>query len=51
MGESVHGRVVVLDGGKGQVFMMLATWPSDAPSAVPANVEEIFGSLRAIPHG
>lgn len=49
MGERVLGRVAVMDGGNGQVFMMMATWPTGAPEAVPQNVEEIFSSLKSVP--
>lgn len=49
MGDRVRGRVAVLEGGPGQVFMILATWPTSASPEVPAGVEEIFGSLRAVP--
>lgn len=49
MGEQLRGKVAVLEGASGQVFMMMATWPADAPSSADQGVEEIFGSLRAIP--
>lgn len=50
LGESIHGRVVVADGGPGQVFMMMATWPA-ASTGAARDVEEIFKSLRPVPRG
>jgi hypothetical protein len=29
--------------------MILATWPSGAPEAVPARVEQIFGDIHPVP--
>jgi hypothetical protein len=49
MGESVRGRVAVLEGGKGQIFVMLATWPRSAEAGISGAVEQIFSSLRPIP--
>ncbi|HEY8207140.1 MAG TPA: hypothetical protein VIG99_06655 [Myxococcaceae bacterium] len=49
MGESVRGRVAVLEGGQGQIFVMLATWPRAAEAGVTGAVEQIFSSLRPIP--
>ena len=49
MGDRVSGRVAIFEGSKGQVFMMMATWPNGSPENVNAGVEEIFGSLRAVP--
>lgn len=51
MGDSVLGRVAVREGGKGKMFMMLATWPADASEGVASGVEQIFGSLRPVPPG
>jgi hypothetical protein len=48
MAEGVAGRVAVLRGGSGQVFLMVATWPVNAHGS-EASVEEIFASLRAVP--
>jgi len=45
----VIGKVAVLGGKSGQVFLMLATWPQDAPANVPKNVDAIFQSLRPLP--
>ena len=49
MGQRVQGKVAVEEGGSGQVFMMMATWPSNAPAAVPSSIDEIFGSVHAVP--
>jgi len=49
MGEMVRGRVAVEEGGKGQIFVILATWPRTAGSSVTAAVDEIFVSLKPIP--
>ncbi|MBF5042560.1 MULTISPECIES: hypothetical protein [Myxococcaceae] len=49
MGEAVHGKVAVLDGGEDRVFMMMATWPASAPAAVLASVDAIIGSVHALP--
>jgi len=51
MGEAVRGRVAVLEGGKGQIFVMLATWPRAAGTSVVSAVEEIFSSVKPIPRG
>ena len=49
LGERVLGRVAVLEGTSGQMFMMMATWPASAPQIVHSNVETIFDSLRPLP--
>src|SRR4051794_30190696 len=49
MGEQVSGRVAVLEGGKGQIFVMLATWPRAAGTGVVAAVDQIFSSVKPIP--
>jgi hypothetical protein len=49
MGEAVHGKVAVLDGGEDRVFMMMATWPARAPADVLASVDAIIGSVHALP--
>jgi len=47
--DKVQGRVAVLEGGPGQVFLVMATWPSDAPKEVTGSVDRIFSSLKAVP--
>jgi len=49
MGEAVRGRVAVVEGGKGQIFVMLATWPRAAGDGVIAAVDQIFSSVKPIP--
>ncbi len=49
LGDRVSGRMAIFEGSKGQVFMMMATWPSGSPEAVSAGVEAIFGSIKALP--
>jgi hypothetical protein len=49
MGEAVRGRVAVIEGGKGQIFVMLATWPRAAGSSVISAVDQIFSSVKPIP--
>lgn len=48
MGNKVAGRVAVMEGNTGRVYLMLATWPKDAPESVAGNIEQIFGSLRLL---
>ena len=49
MGDQVAGRVAVVSGGSGRVYVLLATWPQDAPPAVISGVDEIVRSLRMNP--
>jgi hypothetical protein len=49
LGEAVRGRVAVLEGGKGQIFVMLATWPRAAGDSVVSAVDQIFSSVKPIP--
>jgi len=51
MGDTVLGRVAVREGGKGKMFMLLATWPANSSDGVSSGVDEIFGSLRPVPSG
>jgi hypothetical protein len=46
--EEIHGRVAVVDGGAGRVYVLFATWPFKAPDAVEREVDQIIGSLRAV---
>jgi hypothetical protein len=48
-GKSMRGRVAVTEGSPGHVFMMLATWPVDAPEGVSQSVEALFGAVRPLP--
>lgn len=49
LADKVSGKVAVLGGKGGQVFLMMATWPKDASSAITTNVDQIFHSLRPLP--
>jgi hypothetical protein len=46
LGDKVAGRVAVVGGASGKVYVLLATWPQDAPPAVISGVDEIVRSLR-----
>jgi hypothetical protein len=46
MGDQVAGRVAVVGGSSGKVYVLLATWPQDAPPAVISGVDEIVRSLH-----
>ncbi|MCI0572906.1 MAG: hypothetical protein L0Y66_19325 [Myxococcaceae bacterium] len=48
MGAGMQGRVVVREGGQGRVFMVLATWPDDAPAGVPTDVDAIILSFQPV---
>ena len=48
VGENVRGRVMVRDGGPGRVFMVLATWPTEAPPDVADTVNAVFESVRPV---
>src|SRR5688572_19061774 len=50
MARRVHGKVAVREGARGDVLMMMATWPIDAPSA-EADESRIFATLRPVPRG
>ena len=46
VGDQVHGRVAILDGTEGRVFVLLATWPRSAPQGVERQVDQIFSSMH-----
>jgi hypothetical protein len=48
-GKSMRGRVAVTEGSPGHVFMMLATWPVDAPEGVAQSVDALFSAVRPLP--
>jgi len=57
VGERVRGRVAVregspdcylMEGTQGCIFMMLATWPVNAPEEVPASVDALFESVHPV---
>lgn len=45
--DQVHGRVAILEGGEGRVYVLLATWPQDAPAAVEKDIDSILASMKA----
>ncbi len=46
VGDEVRGRVAILEGREGRVYVLLATWPRGAPGAVVRDVELIFSSME-----
>jgi hypothetical protein len=48
VGDSVLGRVMVREGSPGRIFMLLATWPTNASADVPATVNALFESVRPL---
>lgn len=48
VGDGVRGRVAVRDGSPGNIFMMLATWPTSAPEGVPQSVDALFEGVRPL---
>ena len=42
----IGDRVAVVGGSSGKVYVLLATWPQDAPPAVISGVDEIVRSLH-----
>ncbi len=44
--DQVKGKVAILDGGQDRVFVLLATWPLNAPSAVEKEIDQIMASLK-----
>ncbi len=51
MGDRVLGRVAVREGAEGRVLMLLATWPTGAPEAAPAGVDQVFQSILPVQGG
>lgn len=49
VGDQVNGRVAILDGREGRVYVLLATWPQNAPEGVEGEVDTILGSMKAMP--
>ncbi|MBI5549711.1 MAG: hypothetical protein HY901_37975 [Deltaproteobacteria bacterium] len=46
VGDQVHGRVAIVEGSAGRVYVLLATWPRGSPHAVEQDVDDILGSMR-----
>lgn len=50
VGEQVFGRVAVLEGRGGRVYVLLATWPRNSPTSVEQDVDHILKSIKtAVP--
>ncbi len=45
-GEEVIGKVAILEGSEGRVYVLLATWPTDADGAVPEDIDQILSSMK-----
>lgn len=48
LSDLVQGRVRVHDGTGGQVFVLLGTWPANAPAVVVRDVDAIMASLKPL---
>lgn len=46
--EQVLGRVAILDGSDGKVFVLLATWPIGAPPSLDQEIDTILGSMKVL---
>lgn len=46
VGAEVRGRVAILEGREGRVYVLLATWPEGAPGVVEREVDQIFSSMQ-----
>lgn len=46
--EQVLGRVAILDGSDGKVFVLLATWPVGAPQSLDQEIDAILGSMKVL---
>jgi hypothetical protein len=46
--DQVHGRVAILEGTPGRIFVLLATWPQDAPASVENDIDHILSSMRTV---
>jgi ABC-type amino acid transport substrate-binding protein len=44
--DQVHGRVAILEGGGGQVYVLLATWPQGAPATLERDIDHILNSMK-----
>lgn len=45
-GAEVVGKVAILEGAEGRVYVLLATWPTDADAAIPREIDQILGSMK-----
>lgn len=46
VGDEVRGRVAILEGKEGRVYVLLATWPQGAPGGVEREINQIFASMQ-----
>jgi hypothetical protein len=46
--EQVIGRVAILEGSNGKVFVLLATWPMNAPQNLDQEIDAILGSMKVL---
>ncbi|HTP29497.1 MAG TPA: hypothetical protein VMK12_28005, partial [Anaeromyxobacteraceae bacterium] len=46
VGQQVRGRVAIVEGSDGRVYVLLATWPRGAPASVEQDVDRILGSIK-----
>ncbi len=46
LGDLVFGKVRIQEADGGRTFVLLATWPANAPEQIVADVEQILGSLK-----
>jgi hypothetical protein len=48
VGQGIQGRVAVREGSPGRIFMMFATWPSNAAADVPLSVDALLEGVRPL---
>jgi hypothetical protein len=46
VGDQVHGRVAIVEGTAGRVYVLLATWPRGSPEGTETEVDFILGSMK-----
>lgn len=46
--DQVAGRVAILEGSEGRVYVLLATWQQGAPAEVESDINAIIGSLKLL---
>jgi hypothetical protein len=47
VGDQVVGRVAILEGAAGRVYVLLATWPRGSTEGVSSDVDRILASMKA----
>jgi len=48
LGEDVRGRVAIREGSPGNVFMVMATWPTEAENNVVETIDAIISSIQPV---